>query len=239
VQQLDVVPPPPKTREIPVQKILLGGEDDLRTKQYSYITGDLLRPSTCASSGPAHNLANRRTKRLGPISNLRRAVFDPALCAVQPARAITVPVTCTGHCAAGVIPASRASPSSASSIISRAAKRTSSEVPPSQAKTPSPGPGPGMFPRVGRGRLSGKCSPKLDGEGQASDAVAAGCGWGGPPRVDAQSPAPLARLPDRPRSSSITTTFCQPSACARVAKPYCIGDVGSRDCQAAGPLSIA
>ena len=46
------VPPRPKTREIPVHKILLGGEGDLRAKQYSYLTGDLLRPSTRASSGP-------------------------------------------------------------------------------------------------------------------------------------------------------------------------------------------
>ena len=35
-----------------MQKILLGGEGDLRAKQYSYLTGDLLRPSTRALSGP-------------------------------------------------------------------------------------------------------------------------------------------------------------------------------------------
>jgi hypothetical protein len=41
-----------KLLEIPVKKILLGGEGDLRAKQYSYLTGDLLRPSTRALSGP-------------------------------------------------------------------------------------------------------------------------------------------------------------------------------------------
>jgi 2-polyprenyl-3-methyl-5-hydroxy-6-metoxy-1,4-benzoquinol methylase len=45
-------PSQPKIREIPVQKILLGGEGPFRAKQYSYLTGDLLRPSTRASSGP-------------------------------------------------------------------------------------------------------------------------------------------------------------------------------------------
>jgi hypothetical protein len=35
-----------------VKKILLGGEGDVRAKQYSYLTGDLLRPSIRALSGP-------------------------------------------------------------------------------------------------------------------------------------------------------------------------------------------
>jgi hypothetical protein len=45
-------PTRPKLMEIPVKKILLGGEGDLRAKQYAYLTGDLLRPSTRALSGP-------------------------------------------------------------------------------------------------------------------------------------------------------------------------------------------
>jgi 2-polyprenyl-3-methyl-5-hydroxy-6-metoxy-1,4-benzoquinol methylase len=57
-------PPPSERLEIPVRKILLGGEGDLRAKQYSYLTGDLLRPSTGASSGP-HAMFLTEYERLG------------------------------------------------------------------------------------------------------------------------------------------------------------------------------
>jgi hypothetical protein len=59
-------PPPPKILGIPVQKILLGGEGDLRAKQYPYLTGDLLRPSTRALSGP-HATFLADYERLGDL----------------------------------------------------------------------------------------------------------------------------------------------------------------------------
>jgi hypothetical protein len=62
--------PPPEIREIPVQKILLGGEGDLRAKQYSYLTGHLLRPSTRASSGPHATF-------LADYERLGERIFDP------------------------------------------------------------------------------------------------------------------------------------------------------------------
>ena len=70
-------PPPAKILEIPVRKILLGGEGDLRARQYSYLTGDLLRPSTRASSGPHATF-------LADYERLGERIFDPDIFETTP-----------------------------------------------------------------------------------------------------------------------------------------------------------
>src|SRR5262249_2154283 len=74
-------------------------------------------------------LPNGRTKRLIPAGNLWRRIFHQPLCRPQPSRAISIPVALAGLRVMLVVLASDhsvASPSSASSTISRVASLTSS-----------------------------------------------------------------------------------------------------------------
>jgi 2-polyprenyl-3-methyl-5-hydroxy-6-metoxy-1,4-benzoquinol methylase len=45
-------PAPSKVLSVPIDKILLGGESDIRAREYAYLTGDIKRPSTPARLGP-------------------------------------------------------------------------------------------------------------------------------------------------------------------------------------------
>lgn len=45
-----------RPRPVPVKKILMGGEGDVRAKQYAMLTGDLRRPSTATEQGPHFDL---------------------------------------------------------------------------------------------------------------------------------------------------------------------------------------